>query len=118
LRASQFDKALDLAVKYDFLGAEKAYCLYRLKQDDEALKLLPVGPATQSAAQLHLAAQLVRRRTGSKGQDPQALTLFVLADTALPQGKLRPEHPAVRAAAVACPGGTRAACSMSPQSCV
>jgi hypothetical protein len=110
LRASQFDKALDLAVKYDFLGAEKAYCLYRLKQDDEALKLLPVGPATQSAAQLHLA--------GSKGQDPQALTLFVLADTALPQGKLRPEHPAVRAAAVACPGGTRAACSMSPQSCV
>jgi len=28
----QFDKALELAVKYDFLPTEKAYCLYRLKK--------------------------------------------------------------------------------------
>ncbi|KUF90282.1 hypothetical protein AM588_10002750 [Phytophthora nicotianae] len=59
IRLEKFDKALELAVKYDFLNTEKAYCLYRLKQDDEALKLLEGGDLEAlSTAQLHLAAQL------------------------------------------------------------
>ncbi|CAI5707877.1 unnamed protein product [Peronospora effusa] len=59
----KFDKALELAVKYDFLSTEKAYCLYRLKQDDDALKLLDGEELdTLSAAQLHLAAQLHFRK--------------------------------------------------------
>ncbi|KAI9909813.1 hypothetical protein PsorP6_010640 [Peronosclerospora sorghi] len=58
---SSFDKALELAVKYEFLRTEKAYCLYRLKQEDEALKLLDGKDLkTHNSAQLHLAAQLAR----------------------------------------------------------
>ncbi|KAI9916542.1 hypothetical protein PsorP6_017218 [Peronosclerospora sorghi] len=63
IRLEKFDKALELAVKYDFLSTEKAYCLYRLKKDDEALKLLDGKDLdTQTSAQLHLAAQLHLRR--------------------------------------------------------
>ena len=70
LLVSQFDKALDLACKYDFLSTEKAYCLYRQKQDDEALKLLDAAELeTQTSAQLHLAAQLASRLTRWKEQE-------------------------------------------------
>lgn len=31
----KFDKALELAKKYDFLSTEKLYCLYRLKKVKE-----------------------------------------------------------------------------------
>ncbi|UIZ22396.1 hypothetical protein KXD40_005050 [Peronospora effusa] len=66
----KFDKALELAVKYDFLSTEKAYCLYRLKQDDDALKLLDGEELdTLSAAQLHLAAQLARQVTQHEEKD-------------------------------------------------
>uniref|UniRef100_M4BRV4 Signal recognition particle subunit SRP72 n=1 Tax=Hyaloperonospora arabidopsidis (strain Emoy2) TaxID=559515 RepID=M4BRV4_HYAAE len=59
IRLEKFDKALELATKYDFLSTEKAYCLYRRKQDDEALTLLKAeNLETQNAAQLHLAGQL------------------------------------------------------------
>ncbi|KAI9913101.1 hypothetical protein PsorP6_006018 [Peronosclerospora sorghi] len=52
---------LELVVKYEFLSTEKTYCLYRLKQDDEALKQLELKDLeTKNLAQLHLAAQLAR----------------------------------------------------------
>ncbi|TYZ59552.1 hypothetical protein PybrP1_009585 [[Pythium] brassicae (nom. inval.)] len=63
IRLEKFDKALELAAKYAFLATERAYCLYRLKQDDEALALLPSGGLDgHSAGLLHLAAQLNYRR--------------------------------------------------------
>ncbi|KAJ0396629.1 hypothetical protein P43SY_008881 [Pythium insidiosum] len=69
IRMEKFDKALELAGKYAFLAAERAYCLYRLKQDDEALELL--ANAT-TPAQRHLAAQIHYR----KGQYAQAIELY------------------------------------------
>ncbi|KAG3107757.1 hypothetical protein PI124_g16107 [Phytophthora idaei] len=75
IRLEKFDKALELAVKYDFLSTEKAYCLYRLKQDDDALKLLEGGDLeAQSTAQLHLAAQLHFR----KGNYDQSTRIYEL----------------------------------------
>ncbi|CEG45084.1 signal recognition [Plasmopara halstedii] len=62
IRMEKFDKALELAVKYEYLDTEKAYCLYRLKQDAEALKTIE-GRDIQSLSteMLHLAAQLYFR---------------------------------------------------------
>ncbi|ETL89285.1 hypothetical protein L917_11757 [Phytophthora nicotianae] len=75
IRLEKFDKALELAVKYDFLNTEKAYCLYRLKQDDEALKLLEGGDLEAlSTAQLHLAAQLHFRQ----GNYNQSICIYEL----------------------------------------
>ncbi|KAF4322524.1 hypothetical protein BBO99_00002945 [Phytophthora kernoviae] len=74
IRLEKFDKALELAVKYDFLSTEKAYCLYRLKQDDEALALLNGDLETQTTAQLHLAAQLHFR----KGDYDQSIRIYEL----------------------------------------
>ncbi|KAG7393147.1 Signal recognition particle core component [Phytophthora pseudosyringae] len=75
IRLEKFDKALELAAKYDFLAAEKAYCLYRLKQDDDALKILEGGSLeAQSTAQLHLAAQLHFR----KGNYDQSILIYEL----------------------------------------
>ncbi|KAG2765795.1 hypothetical protein JG687_00009934 [Phytophthora cactorum] len=75
IRLEKFDKALELAVKYEFLSTEKAYCLYRLKQDDDALKLLEGGDLeAQSTAQLHLAAQLHFR----KGNYDQSTRIYEL----------------------------------------
>ncbi|RMX69893.1 hypothetical protein DD238_001184 [Peronospora effusa] len=72
----KFDKALELAVKYDFLSTEKAYCLYRLKQDDDALKLLDGEELdTLSAAQLHLAAQLARQHFRKENYD-QSIRIY------------------------------------------
>uniref|UniRef100_K3X5P8 Signal recognition particle subunit SRP72 n=1 Tax=Globisporangium ultimum (strain ATCC 200006 / CBS 805.95 / DAOM BR144) TaxID=431595 RepID=K3X5P8_GLOUD len=62
IRMEKFDKALELAAKYDYLSTEKAYCLYRLKKDEEALALLPSGLQGHSATLLHLAAQLNFRK--------------------------------------------------------
>ncbi|TDH72169.1 hypothetical protein CCR75_000994 [Bremia lactucae] len=62
IRMSKFDKALEIAAKYDFLATEKAYCLYRLKQDAEALQLIQGEDLeAQTDVQLHLAAQLYLR---------------------------------------------------------
>ncbi|KAG6602870.1 Signal recognition particle [Phytophthora cinnamomi] len=83
IRLEKFDKALELAVKYDFLATEKAYCLYRLKQDDDALKLLSGGDLqAQSTAQLHLAAQLHFR----KGNYDQSIRIYELLLTRAPEG--------------------------------
>ncbi|EGZ10208.1 hypothetical protein PHYSODRAFT_318537 [Phytophthora sojae] len=83
IRLEKFDKALELAVKYDFLSTEKAYCLYRLKQDDDALKLLGGGDLeTQSTAQLHLAAQLHFR----KGDYDQSIRIYELLLSRGPEG--------------------------------
>ncbi|GLE04988.1 hypothetical protein PINS_up013972 [Pythium insidiosum] len=69
IRLEKFDKALELAVKYPALAAERAYCLYRLKRDDDALQLLG---AASTPAQRHLAAQIHYR----KGQYAQAIDLY------------------------------------------
>lgn len=62
IRMEKFDKALELAVKYEYLGTERAYCLYRLKKDADALKLLEGRDLEAlSTEQLHLAAQLYFR---------------------------------------------------------
>ena len=51
-----------MALKYDYLSTERAYCLYRLKQDDDVLKLLEEEDLeTQNAVQLHLGAQEARQ---------------------------------------------------------
>ncbi|KAI9909233.1 hypothetical protein PsorP6_014889 [Peronosclerospora sorghi] len=59
---SKFPDDVDaLAIKYEFLSTEKAYCLYRLNQDNEGLKLLDGKDLeTQNSAQLHLAVHLAR----------------------------------------------------------
>ncbi|CAH0517554.1 unnamed protein product [Peronospora belbahrii] len=63
IHLEKFDKALELAIKYSFLSTERVYCLYRLKQDEEALQLLEEEDLeTQSTAQLHLRAQLHFRK--------------------------------------------------------
>ncbi|RLN96246.1 hypothetical protein BBJ28_00005119 [Nothophytophthora sp. Chile5] len=72
--AVKFDKALELAAKYDFLSTEKAYCLYRLKKDDDALALLGKDLETQGTAQLHLAAQLHFR----KGNFDESIRIYEL----------------------------------------
>ncbi|KAE9361879.1 hypothetical protein PF008_g645 [Phytophthora fragariae] len=83
IRLEKFDKALELAVKYDFLSAEKAYCLYRLKQDDDALRLLDGGDLEAlSTAQLHLAAQLHFR----KGNYDQSIRIYELLLSLAPEG--------------------------------
>ncbi|POM66078.1 Signal recognition particle [Phytophthora palmivora] len=75
IRLEKFDKALELAVKYEFLSTEKAYCLYRLKKDNDALKLLEGEDLeTQNTAQLHLAAQLHFR----KGNYDQSIRIYEL----------------------------------------
>ncbi|KAL3658856.1 hypothetical protein V7S43_016221 [Phytophthora oleae] len=75
IRLEKFDKALELAVKYDFLSTEKAYCLYRLKQDDDSLNILEGGDVeSKSTAQLHLAAQLHFR----KGNYDQSISIYEL----------------------------------------
>ncbi|OWZ06160.1 Signal recognition particle [Phytophthora megakarya] len=75
IRLEKFDKALELAVKYEFLSTEKAYCLYRLKKDDEALNVLVGGDLEmQSTAQLHLAAQMHFR----KGDYDQSIRIYEL----------------------------------------
>ncbi|DBA00297.1 TPA: hypothetical protein N0F65_001492 [Lagenidium giganteum] len=55
-----FDKALELATKYDFLAAERAYCLYRQKNDEDVLKL--VETSEKNATLLHLQAQALYRQ--------------------------------------------------------
>ncbi|KAH7459792.1 hypothetical protein KRP22_012826 [Phytophthora ramorum] len=82
IRLEKFDKALELAAKYDFLSTQKAYCLYRLKQDDDALKLLDGDLETQSDAQLHLAAQLFFR----KGDYDQSIRIYELLLTRAQEG--------------------------------
>ncbi|RLN54500.1 hypothetical protein BBJ28_00013540 [Nothophytophthora sp. Chile5] len=74
IRLEKFDKALELAAKYDFLSTEKAYCLYRLKKDDDALVLLGRDLETQGTAQLHLAAQLHFR----KGNFDESIRIYEL----------------------------------------
>jgi signal recognition particle subunit SRP72 len=60
IHEQKFEKALDLASKFDFLLFERAYCLYRSAKLEEALSVLEEADSGENV--LHLRAQILYKR--------------------------------------------------------